>query len=465
MIIIIFLNQELLSGCCDNQLAALHEDIVPPLVALLRSRTVSVHSSAANAIRALAEGCPESQAVLQRDSAQCTPQLRRLLKSLAPGVKVCAGTALWAIAGDQTKNRRSIAHFMGLDSIIDLLSMHDSRLDYVCSEALGALAGQLGNSQQKIYELGGLSLLVEVLITKSSEHVYVSVLNTLGTLLTKPGLVPNVELQKAVADARGLTFITALLLSPLPESIRVNAASTLAKLVLHNKGNEDKLVAQTGFSYLAVLKLLSSANPDIRKVAGYALSIFVFNNPKKLDMIKRLGMIHLANFSTLLKSNEDHQAHAAFQLVILSRIILDLRHVDACIYGIKLLIKLSSSPVERTKLLCLEFIACLARSREGIPKTSIMAGVLAPLLDNLLSKNPPVEEMSSIALGLYSHVPLASRLIRSQFRQDPSLFKIFDKYIAFANPSKQFIDEWECTEKAGLPSLRYSVAMTIHMLL
>ena len=446
--------QEILNGCRANQLAALNEDIIPPLVALLRSRTVSVHSNAANAVRALAEDCPESQVVLQNESTQCTVLLRRLLKSLAPGVKVCAGTALWAIAGDQTENRRMIAHFMGLDTLIDLLAIHDSRLDYVCSEALGALAGQMGNYQHTIYELGGLLPLVEVLISKSSGHVYISVLNTLGTLLTKPGLVPNTELQKAIAETRGITFITALVLSPLEELIRVNAACTLAKLVLNNKDNEDKLCRQTGFSYLAVLKLLGSNEAEIRKMAGYALSVFVYNNPKKLEMIKSMGSINLSNFTSLLESNEQHQAHSAFQLVILSRLIHDIRPVDACIYGIKTLVKLSNSPSERTKLLCCEFLACLARSREGIPMTSVMAGALTPLLEDLLTKNPPVEEMSSIAIGFYSYVPLASRLIRSRFRSDPVLFTVFEKYLKYANPSKQFLDDWHSTEMAGLPSLR-----------
>lgn len=422
---------------------------------LLKSRTVSVHSNASNAIRALAEDCLESQEILQKDSTYCTVLLRRLLKSLAPGVKVCAGTALWAVAGDHTENRRAIAQFMGLDTLIDLLAIHDTRLDYVTSEALGALAGQLGNYRCSIHELGGLIPLVESLVRKSSEQVYISVLNTLGTLLVKAGLVPNPQLQKAVADARGLVFITALLLSPQPESIRVNAACTLAKLVLNNKENEDKLNKQTEFSYLAVLKLLGSDEADIRKLAGYALSIFVFNNPKKLETMKKFGMINLSNFTGLLQSNEEHQAHAAFQLVTLSRLILDIRCVDAIIYGIKLLVKLSSSLSENTQLLCLEFMACLARSRDGIPKTSIMAGGLTPILESLLTNNPPVEEMASIAIGYYSHVPLASRLIRSRFRSEPALFTVFKNYIEFAHPSKQFMDDWYSTKKAGLPSLRY----------
>ena len=446
-----------MSDCRENQLACIDGGVIPPLVTLLKSRATSVHSSAARAIRALAKDCPESQAILQKDSTQCTALLRRLLKSRVSDVKVCAATALWAIAGKQIENRRSIALFMGLDTLIDLLAIHDKKLDYVCSEALGTLASQLqGGYQHTIAELGGLIPLVEVLISsRSTEQVYISVLNTLGCLLTSPGLVPNVRLQKAVVEARGLTFVTALLLSPLSEAIRVNAACTLAKLVLNNLENEEKLSKQSGFSYLSVLKLLGSGDLEIRKTAGYALAIFLFNSPRKLAMIQSLGLISLSNFKSLLKSSDElHQAHAAFQLVILSRLIPDIKPQEASIHGIKTLVHLCSSPSEGTKLLSTEFLACLARCRDGIPITAVMAGALSPLLNNLLTDNPPVEEMTTIALSLYSHQPLASRLIRSRFRSNPNLYRVFQKYLKYTNASQHFLEDWDSTEKAGIPSLR-----------
>ena len=444
-----------MNGCRGNQLAALEGGIIHPIVSLLRSKAISVHISAARAIRVLAEGCPEAQKILQGESTQCTTLLRRLLKSLNLEVKVCGATALWAVAGSQIENRRRIANFMGIDTLIDLLATRNNELDFVCSEALGVLATQLGNNQHNIAELGGLIPLVEVLICKTSQKVHVSVLRTLSSLLTKPGLVANSELQKAVVEARGITFITALFLSPLSELIRANAACTLAKLVLNHPENERKLNQQSGFSHLPILKLFGSGDQEIRLLAGYALSVFIFNNPYKLEAIKSHGKIHLADFGDLLSSQDETiQAHAAFQLIILSKLITGARDVEVSIHGIKLLVQLCSSPQESTKILCTEFLSCLARCREGIPTAAIMAGAVTPLLDNLKMGNTPIEEVSSAAIGFFSHQPLASRLIRSRFRSEPELYKIFQKYFEFVEVSPRFLDDWKTAEKAGLPSLR-----------
>ena len=450
--------QVLLDGCRDNQLTALEEGIVHPLVSLLRSKVTSVHSNAARAIESLAYECIEAQKILQNEalSSQCIILLRRLLKVRNAEVKVCGASALWAIAGSHIESRRHIANFMGIDTLVDLMALRDQKLEYVCSEAIGTLATELGDNQSKIIELGGILPLVEVLVSQTSEQVYLSILHTLGSLLTKPGLVPNTVLQKAIVDARGMTILTALVMSPVAEVIRVKAACTLAKLVLHNPENERKLSQQSvEFSYFSLLKLLGSSEIEVRLLAGYALSIFVYNNPKKLDLLKSQGNINISNFNSLLCSNDEiHQAHAAFQLVILSKLLIGLKDVEASIHGIKLLVQLMASPLEKTKLLCAEFLACLGRCEEGISLATVMAGAVTPLLDCLLCNNPPLEEAASAALGFFTYLPLASRLIRGQFRSEPEMYRVFQKYLQNISVSTHFMDEWISSEKAGLPSLR-----------
>ena len=447
-----------MDGCYENQLAVLSEGIIDPLVLLLRSKTTSVHTNAACAIESLAFQCSSAQRLLQDEatSSQCLTYLRRLLKTRNSEVKVCCASALWAIAGSQIEKRRQIANFIGIDTLVDLLTTPNDKIYYVCSEALGTLATELGNNQNHIAELGGILPLVDVILCQTSEKVHISILNTLGLLLTKPGLVPNVVLQKAIVDARGISLITALVLSPLSEMIRVKAACTLAKLVLNNSEYEQKLSEQPGFSYSSFLKLLESSDINVQLLAGYALSIFVFNSSEKLQIFKSSGVsLSVSNFITFLSSdNETHQVHAAFQLVILSKLLAGIRDVDASIHGIKLLIRLSISPLEKTKLYCFEFLACLSRCREGIPLTTVMAGAITPLLDALLCKNPPLEEAASAALGFFTYQSLAARLIRSRFRSEPELYHIFHKYLKDINVSHQFINEWLYLEKVGLPSLR-----------
>lgn len=433
---------------------ALNSGIVEPLIFLLKSKAHSVHTNAARVIESLAKDCPEVQAVLQDET--CLTLLRRLLKVRNSEVKVCSGSALWAIAGSQIKNRRLVANFMGIDTVVDLMTTPDDKLYYVCSEALGTLASELGSNQNKVVDLGGILPLVEILLSQTSEEVYISVLHTLGLLLTKPGLVPNPSLQKAIAETRGLTVLTALVVSPMSEILRVKAACTLSKLILNNHENESKLMQQDSFSHYSLVKLLSSTDVTVRLLAGEALSIFVFNSPKKLQMVENHGRLNVSNFMSLLTSpNEVHRAHGAFQLVILSKLLVGIDPAEGSIHGIKLLVQLAGSKEEHTRLDSCNFLACLARCKEGIPITTVMAGAVTPLIDILLSKNPPLEEVACTAIGYFTYQPMASRLIKSRFRTEPELFNVFQKYIKNITVSKQFLDEWNYIEKVGLPSLRY----------
>lgn len=437
----------------ESQLAALADGIVEPVISLLKSKAVSVHTNAARVIESLANGCPEAQVVLKSET--CLSLLRRLLKARNSEVKVCGASALWAIAGSQIKSRRLVANFMGIDTVVDLMTTSDDKLYYVCSEALGTLAIELGTNQNKISDLGGILPLVDILLCQTSEEVYISVLHTIELLLTKPGLVPNHALQKSVADNRGLTTLAALVVSPLSEVLRVKAACTLAKLILNNPENESKLEQQSRFSHFSLIKLLGSTDVTVRLLAGYALSIFVFNNPKKLALVESHGRINISNFTNLLSSqDETHRAQGAFQLVILSKLIVGLDSAEGSIHGIKLLVHLAASSNESTQHHCCDFLACLARCKEGIPITTVMAGAVTPLLNILLSKNPPLEEVASIALGYFTYQPQASRLIRSRFRSEPELYQVFQKYLKYITVSRQFMSEWIYLEKIGLPSLR-----------
>lgn len=138
----------ILEGNRSNQLKALTDKTIPPLVHLLRSKEVSLHRNAAKTIESLACDCIETQRELMTDST-CINLLKRLLHMRDQDVKMCAGCALWAIAGILISNKRLIATHMGLELLVDMLTLNE-KLDFVCSEALGALATELGDNQNRI---------------------------------------------------------------------------------------------------------------------------------------------------------------------------------------------------------------------------------------------------------------------------------------------------------------------------
>lgn len=446
-----------IEGNRSNQLATLSENATPLLVSLLRAKEPSVNKAAARAIEALADNCSQVQYELLNHKT-CINLLKRLLKMRDPSVKVCGGCALWAIAGDLISNKRFIASHIGLVLLVDMLTVNHEKLNYVCSEALGALASELGDNQSQIAHVGGVKPLLDVLSVPTTQRVYLSVIRTLAALSMKPALVPNPEMQKSIVNARGISTLASIISAQqqVAEIVRVEAACALAKLVLNNPESDNLLAKQKGFSYLTIFKFFTSSDRIVRLLAGYCLSVMAFKNPSKEDVIKTHGTLNIANFTSFLESKDEFfQVHAAFQVVILSKLLTGVRAVDIAVMGIRLLVRLLDSDIESTKVQSAEFIASLAHSRGGIPDTLVMAGVLEGLMNNLATGNGPVIESCSVAIGYFTFNPTAFRLITGMFRDSPELFFTFKKHVGTIVVSPKFLTNWSYVENTGLPALRW----------
>ena len=81
---------------------------------------------------------------------------------------------------------------------------------------------------------------------------------------------------------------------------------------------------KTQFHISELLHLLSSNNVDVRLKVGTALGTFGFNNTASQYAIRNAGGIPMTCFEEFLVSNDEIQrAHAAFQTVVLARVIED----------------------------------------------------------------------------------------------------------------------------------------------
>ena len=446
----------ILKGHTPNQNKALASDLLSHVLPLLQAKEPSVHCGAALTIEAAVEGNEDCQRV-HRDSKTCISLLIRLLRMRDPKVKVCAGCALWAIAGPLLSNRQFVAMEIGVDLLVDMLSIHSEQLDYVCAQALAAYAAELSGDRAKIAGMGGVRLLVEALTVPTSQRVSLAVMDTIAALVTKPALTPNTALQEAIAVSRGLARLATMATAgPADDIVQVQATCTLAKLVLRNPANEAYLKANTKFSFLQVFRFFDSPDPVVRLMAGYCLAVLAFNNSAQLSHMKAHGMLDIAIFNFFLHSdNEYFQAHAAFQVVVLAKLLSGVRDVEIQVYGIKLLVKLCSSHLEHTKVLTAELLATLAHSRCGIPDTLVMAGTIDPIVINIQSSSRPVVEGACVALGYLTFNATASRILASTFRDHPELYAIFKAHTNHIVVSEKFLETWSNMELCGIPSLRY----------
>jgi hypothetical protein len=98
----------------------------------------------------------------------------------------------------------------------------------------------------------------------------------------------------------------------------------LSKIALNNPKSHAILVDKTQFHISELLHLLRSSNVDVRLKVGTALGTFGFNNTATQHAIRNAGGIPMTCFEEFLVSNDEIQrAHAAFQTVVLARVIED----------------------------------------------------------------------------------------------------------------------------------------------
>ena len=157
---------------------------------------------------------------------------------------------------------------------------------------------------------------------------------------------------------------------------QVEVAITLGKIVLNNSQTQKLLAEQTKFRVVELLHHLSNKAEEVRLKAGMALAIFAYNNTSQQYAIKDTGAISLRSFEEFLGSeNQLYQAHAAFQIIILARVI-DSDQVTLTARGVKLLVQLLSSDQHSTQILAASLTASLGHTRAGVPAAFITAGIV-----------------------------------------------------------------------------------------
>lgn len=158
--------------------------------------------------------------------------------------------------------------------------------------------------------------------------------------------------------------------------MQVETAICIGKIVLNNNQTQKVLSEQTKFTVVDIMHLLKAIDQEVRLKAGMALSIFGYNNTSQQYSIKKAGGLVLTSFEEFLTSEQQlHQAHAAFQIIVLARVIGDCDQVTLTARGIEMLVSLLRSGDDATKVLAASLTASLGHTRAGIPDALITAGI------------------------------------------------------------------------------------------
>nr|XP_036870982.1 ankyrin and armadillo repeat-containing protein [Manis javanica] len=438
----------------DVQNVVALEGAIPPLVALFKGKQVSVQVKGAMAVESLASYNPPIQKAFLEKSL--SKYLLKLLKAFQIDVKEQAAVALWALAGQTLKQQKYMAEQIGYTLIINMLLSPSAKMQYVGGEAVIALSKDSRMHQNKICEGNGIAPLVRLLrIRELAEGTLLSVIRAVGSICIGVAHTSNPISQHFVVEENAFPVLIQLLRNHPSPNIKVEVAFSLACIVLGNDLLQNELQENEGFKYADVLYLLHSQDKDICLRAGYALALFAFKNRLQQYLILESGIMTISILEPFLESTvETEKAMAAFQIIVLAKVIIDVDHITLSARGVTILADSLYSIHSTTIVLTGNLIASLAHSRAGIPEAFTTLGTIQRLCYHLYSGKEEVRTACSCALGYLTYNANAFRILIKECRNKPSQFlRITNNISRDASINPAFLKEFQMQQRVGLPSL------------
>uniref|UniRef100_A0A5F8GIZ3 Ankyrin and armadillo repeat containing n=1 Tax=Monodelphis domestica TaxID=13616 RepID=A0A5F8GIZ3_MONDO len=407
---------------------------------------------------------PELQArsaVILYDVAQIEIYKRIIAKhAFHIPVKEQGATALWALAGQSLKQQKFMAEQIGYNFIIDMLLSPSAKMQYVGGEAVIALSKDSKVHQNQICEGNGIAPLVRLLrISKIAVGTLLSVIRAVGTICIGVAHTNNATSQQYIVDEQAFPVLIQLLRNHPSVQIKVEVACALACIVLKNNKLQDILQEKEGFRYDDVLYLLHSPEKEICLRAGYAITLFAFNNCYQQYLILESGAITLSIFEPFLNSEiETEQAMAAFQIIVLAKVIVDADHITLSARGITILVDLLYSCRTATLVLTGNLIASLTHTRAGLIEAFSTLRTIQRLCHHLYSEKEEVRISCACALGYLTYNAKAYRYLLKECRNKPNQFlRLMNNLSKDATICPDFVKEFQMQRKIGLPSLSLEI--------
>ncbi|XP_051885955.1 ankyrin and armadillo repeat-containing protein [Pristis pectinata] len=465
---------EVLMGCASvalaeigrghslNQDAIAAEGTIPPLVKILSGRKIKMQLKAVAAVEVLAD----KNAAVQKEFLELSADkhILKLLKVFEMEIREQAATAIWALAGQTLTQRKHMAKEIGYNLVIDLLLSSSDKMHYVACQAMIALSECNKEQQNKICAENGIPPLIRLLrSSKVSLRTLLSAITALGTMCVGVAHKNNPISQQKIAEEGGIDVLLYLLFSTHSPQVQVEVIYSLACIMLGNIELQKLLKEKKGLSYKIVLNHLKADDKfqDGILRAGGALALCAFNSPKQQLLIRESGGIPVLVYQNFLQSRKEvDQANAAFQMIILAKVIVDMDEVTLTATGIVTLVNLLKSEKPSTIIVVGQLLSSLTQTRAGITDAMITMGAVENLCPHLYAEREQVRESCATALGYLSFNRTAHRRLLVECRNHPELF---DLLISNISPDgkicQEFIDEFNVQKLVGLPSERYNVLL------
>ena len=272
--------------------------------------------------------------------------------------------ALWALAGGTMEEKRSVATLIGVHLLVELLGSKSNDLLVRACQAIETLCLGPHNKQQAIGATPGIWRLESLIISMPLDRpqLLCASLRALSALFLGPGFVPHKRNQDTLSSKRLLDILVDLATNCENPLVQAESAITLAAAVMGNKANEVIVRDAIGgaapsnenltekekveqakamaprLTIVAVKKLLYHEDKEIAVLGGRALATLAFNSFERGHAIETAGGLRIKSFASFLRSPVTWvKIDAAFQILVLSRMIPDADPATICAQSIQIL--------------------------------------------------------------------------------------------------------------------------------
>lgn len=285
----------------------------------------------------------------------------------------------------------------------------------------------------------------------------VNAIRAMRRIVVGIGLVPVTKNQNLIIESRGHKFLLALMKHGKTDGIQIEAALTLAYMSIGNDTFFNEFDEENDFSYAPLLLHLHSSNLVHRCKVGTALACFAFNNRHQQVQISRYRALRYRLFQEMLATSQGTliQCNAAFQSIVLSKIMEDEEAAICAANGIRVIVeileKATADDVIVETFVC-ECICRLSRfSDGGVPEAMIAIDVIQHLA-NLIerSQDEHVRGTASIALGYLSMRHTGQQNLLKICRRNETVVKTMQTYCNSPYKiSSKFMQRWKHAQQMG----------------
>uniref|UniRef100_H2ZMU6 Ankyrin and armadillo repeat-containing protein n=1 Tax=Ciona savignyi TaxID=51511 RepID=H2ZMU6_CIOSA len=426
--------------------------VLPNLVTILRGHCIPAQIKAALAVDCITFENSQAQHAASIENA--ADALCRLFHIWSDTVKERGACALWALAGSHPEQQRAVALQIGTKQMMEMLISKSETLQYLGCQGVAAISRNSLGGQNLLVEDGIVAALVRLLrLDHTTRKVVMAVMHAINNMCVGIAHLNNKRSQELIAEEGAIELLMdKVWQTSRDETMQVDLVHCLACLVTGCTENEDKLNELGSFGFEILLQLLHSPHTLIQYRVMAAL-LFAFNRLPQQQRILKLGGIPLSIFNHLLDSPDlEIKAGAAFQLVVLARVVSLTTVVDASARGIIELVQLLDSGDVDIIIRAADYMASLAHTRAGVPDAIVTSGAVAKLLQYLDSSNDQLRQAVSQALGYLSFNRTASRELMAACRGTEGVYQsLIDNLGNDGRIAEEFVAEFKRQSTVGLP--------------